>query len=107
MHDHLPRHGSAKKATLSAHTSTLLLPKLRGTIHQTMRKSSNQSVMLADNFPAKAHLLVTHLTESDPDVGAFSPGGDSFEIYDQSIFASKYLPQYFKVCAVVFVACPY
>ncbi|KAL9188664.1 hypothetical protein ACHAXT_007042 [Thalassiosira profunda] len=61
-----------------------------------MRKSSNQSVMLADNFPAKAFLLVTHLSESDPDVGAFSPGGDSFEIYDQSIFASKYLPQYFK-----------
>ncbi|KAL7541773.1 hypothetical protein ACHAXR_011207 [Thalassiosira sp. AJA248-18] len=55
-----------------------------------------QSVMLADTFPAKAYLLVTHLTETDPQVSSFASDGSSFEIYDQSIFAQKYLPQYFK-----------
>ena len=52
--------------------------------------------MLADNFPAKAYLLITHLTENDPTISSFSSDGTSFEIYDQSIFAQKYLPQYFK-----------
>lgn len=59
-------------------------------------KEQNQTVMLADNFPAKAYLLVTHLTETDPKISSFSLDGNSFEIYDQSIFAQKYLPQYFK-----------
>jgi len=52
--------------------------------------------MLADNFPAKAYLLITYLTETEPSVSSFSSDGTSFEIYDQSIFAQKYLPQYFK-----------
>jgi len=52
--------------------------------------------MLADNFPAKAYLLITHLSDTDPLVSSFSSDGTSFEIYDQSIFAQKYLPQYFK-----------
>ena len=55
-----------------------------------------QNVMLADNFPAKAYLLIKHLTENDPTISSFSSDGTSFEIYDQSIFAQKYLPQYFK-----------
>ena len=52
--------------------------------------------MLADNFPAKAYLLITYLTQNDPTISSFSCDGTSFEIYDQSIFAQKYLPQYFK-----------
>mmetsp|Transcript_6675 Transcript_6675/g.15162 ORF Transcript_6675/g.15162 Transcript_6675/m.15162 type:complete len:674 (+) Transcript_6675:122-2143(+) len=62
----------------------------------TKMKEHHQTVMLADNFPAKAYLLVTHLTETDPKISSFSSDGNSFEIYDQSIFAQKYLPQYFK-----------
>lgn len=58
--------------------------------------AAHASVMIADNFPSKAYILITHLTETDPTVGAFSSDGKNFEIYDQSIFASKYLPQYFK-----------
>ena len=52
--------------------------------------------MLADNFPAKTFLLVTHLTEHDPGVSSFSSDGASFEIYDQATLAKKFLPQYFK-----------
>lgn len=59
-------------------------------------KQQNHSVMLADNFPSKAYLLISHLTEKDPEVSSFSADGASFEIYDQSIFAQEYLPQYFK-----------
>jgi hypothetical protein len=53
-------------------------------------------VVLADNFPSKAHLLVTNVTQQDPNVITFSPDGDAFYVYDQSTFAQKYLPQYFK-----------
>mmetsp|Transcript_581 Transcript_581/g.999 ORF Transcript_581/g.999 Transcript_581/m.999 type:complete len:729 (+) Transcript_581:599-2785(+) len=59
-------------------------------------KQANQIVMLADTFPAKTHLLITCLTDTDPLVASFSSDGTSFEIYDQSLFAQKYLPQYFK-----------
>jgi len=58
------------------------------------RSSSN--VVLADTFPAKTHLLVTVLTEDDPEVCAFSPDGTAFHIFDQATFSQKYLPQYFK-----------
>lgn len=66
------------------------------TCDPTKMTPQNQTVMLADNFPAKAYLLITHLTEAEPNVASFSSDGKSFEIYDQSIFAQKYLPQYFK-----------
>mmetsp|Transcript_54 Transcript_54/g.127 ORF Transcript_54/g.127 Transcript_54/m.127 type:complete len:95 (+) Transcript_54:449-733(+) len=59
-------------------------------------EQANQIVMLADTFPAKTHLLITCLTDTDPLVASFSSDGTSFEIYDQSLFAQKYLPQYFK-----------
>ena len=45
---------------------------------------------------AETHLLVTNITELDPTVLSFSPDGDAFYVYNQSIFAQKYLPQYFK-----------
>ena len=47
-------------------------------------------------FPAETYLLITHLTETDPAVSSFSSDGASFHVYDQSKFAQKYLPQYFK-----------
>lgn len=53
------------------------------------------TVLLADTFPAKAHLLVTYLTQVNPNVCSFSPDGTSFYIYDQAEFAQS-LPQYFK-----------
>ena len=45
---------------------------------------------------SEAHLLVTNVSQQDPNVIAFSPDGDAFYVYDQSTFAQKYLPQYFK-----------
>ena len=60
-----------------------------------MSKQS-QTLLLADNFPAKAYLLLTHLTEAAPSVASFSADGTAFEIYDQSVFAQRYLPQFFK-----------
>jgi hypothetical protein len=60
------------------------------------QQNRSQPVMLADNFPAKAFLLITHLTDTDPSVSSFSTDGTAFEIYDQAVFAQKYLPQYFK-----------
>jgi hypothetical protein len=59
-------------------------------------QSTAAPVVLADNFPSKTHLLVTNITELDPTVLSFSPDGDAFFVYNQSIFAQKYLPQYFK-----------
>ena len=53
------------------------------------------NVVLADTFPAKAHLLITHLTETDPSVASFSPDGASFYICDQAKFAQN-LSRYFK-----------
>lgn len=47
--------------------------------------------MLADTFPGKAFLLMKFLTENDANIASFSIDGNSFLIYDQSIFASKYL----------------
>ena len=47
-------------------------------------------------IPTETHLLVTNITEIDPRVVCFSPDGGSFYVYDQSAFAQKYLPQYFK-----------
>lgn len=61
-----------------------------------MKEPNQTTIMLADNFPAKAYLLLTHLTDADPNVASFSSDGKAFEIYDQSNFAQKYLPQYFK-----------
>jgi len=52
-------------------------------------------VVLADTFPAKAHLLITYLTQTKPTVCTFSPDGTSFYVYDQAQFAQT-LPQYFK-----------
>eukprot|EP00585_Thalassiosira_rotula_P012795 CAMPEP_0196130164 /NCGR_PEP_ID=MMETSP0910-20130528/630_1 /TAXON_ID=49265 /ORGANISM="Thalassiosira rotula, Strain GSO102" /LENGTH=583 /DNA_ID=CAMNT_0041389415 /DNA_START=153 /DNA_END=1901 /DNA_ORIENTATION=- len=61
------------------------------------KPTTNGGIMLmADTFPSKAYLLLTHLSQNDPKVSSFSSDGLSFEIYDQSVFASKYLPQYFK-----------
>lgn len=60
------------------------------------QQGHNQAVLLADNFPAKAFLLISHLTDADHEVASFSSDGAAFEVYDQSIFAQKYLPQYFK-----------
>ncbi|KAL7507370.1 hypothetical protein ACHAXN_004568 [Cyclotella atomus] len=60
------------------------------------RQAAAAPVVLADNFPSKTHLLVTNITEIDPQVLSFSPEGDAFYVYDQSTFAHKYLPQYFK-----------
>ena len=61
---------------------------------------TQQNQLLADNFPAKTFLLITHLSETDPTIASFSRDGDSpgtsFEIYDQTKFAQQYLPQYFK-----------
>mmetsp|Transcript_8290 Transcript_8290/g.17263 ORF Transcript_8290/g.17263 Transcript_8290/m.17263 type:complete len:599 (+) Transcript_8290:81-1877(+) len=53
-------------------------------------------LIMADTFPAKAHLLLTHLTESNPEIATFSPDGKSFRVFDQTTFAQKQLPQYFK-----------
>mmetsp|Transcript_4 Transcript_4/g.5 ORF Transcript_4/g.5 Transcript_4/m.5 type:complete len:95 (+) Transcript_4:177-461(+) len=59
--------------------------------------TTNVGIMLmADTFPTKTYLLLTHLSADDPTISSFSHDGTSFEIYDQSVFASKYLPQYFK-----------
>eukprot|EP00970_Alexandrium_tamarense_P017081 scaffold8197_cov175-Alexandrium_tamarense.AAC.6 len=58
--------------------------------------SQPKQTFIADTFPAKTHLLVTTISEIDPDIASFSPNGDSFYVYDQTIFAQKYLPQYFK-----------
>ena len=52
-------------------------------------------VVLADTFPAKAHLLITYLTQTNPNVCSFSPDGTSFYVYNQAAFAQS-LPQYFK-----------
>lgn len=52
-------------------------------------------VVVADTFPAKAHLLITYLTQTKPTVCTFSPDGTSFYVYDQAEFAQT-LPQYFK-----------
>jgi len=52
-------------------------------------------VVLADTFPAKAHLLITYLTQTNPSVCSFSADGASFYVYDQAEFAQN-LPQYFK-----------
>ena len=59
-------------------------------------KDNQSSVILADNFPSKTYLLVTHLTETNPTVASFSSDGLSIEIYNQHIFSTEYLPQYFK-----------
>jgi len=61
-----------------------------------MSKDNQSSVILADNFPSKTYLLITHLTETNPAVASFSSDGLSIEIYNQHIFATEYLPQYFK-----------
>lgn len=53
------------------------------------------TVVLADTFPAKAHLLVSFLTQENPNVCCFSADGTSFYVYDQAEFAQN-LPQYFK-----------
>lgn len=58
-------------------------------------RNSNK-VLLADNFPSKAFLLIEYLTDTSPTVACFSDDGSSFHVIDQSIFASTYLPQYFK-----------
>eukprot|EP00804_Cyclotella_cryptica_P009400 CCRYP_017321-RB/>CCRYP_017321-RB protein AED:0.13 eAED:0.15 QI:267/0.5/0.66/1/0/0/3/0/508 len=60
------------------------------------RNHGTSTVVLADNFPAKTHLLVSNITDIDPDILSFSPDGGSFFVFDQSAFAQKYLPQYFK-----------
>ena len=60
-----------------------------------MDKEQKQ-LLLADTFPAKTYLLISHLTETEPSVASFAQDGSSFEIYDQSVFAQKFLPQYFK-----------
>lgn len=52
-------------------------------------------VVLADTFPAKAHLLISYLTQVSPKVCSFSEDGTSFYVYDQAEFAQN-LPQYFK-----------
>jgi len=52
-------------------------------------------VVVADTFPAKAHLLITYLTQTKPTVCTFSPDGTSFYVYDQAEFAQT-LPKYFK-----------
>ena len=52
-------------------------------------------VVVADTFPAKAHLLITYLTQTKPTVCTFSPDGTSFYVYDQAEFAQS-LPKYFK-----------
>lgn len=57
--------------------------------------NQHQTVVLADTFPAKAHLLITYLTQNKPTVCTFSPDGASFYIYDQAEFAQT-LSQYFK-----------
>ncbi|KAL7486489.1 hypothetical protein ACHAW6_012093 [Cyclotella cf. meneghiniana] len=49
-----------------------------------------------DTFPAKTHSLITHLTQADPQVAAFSADGSSFDVFDQATFSQRYLPQYFK-----------
>eukprot|EP00986_Skeletonema_menzelii_P005873 scaffold2201_cov143-Skeletonema_menzelii.AAC.11 len=60
----------------------------------TMMKQETK-VVLADTFPAKAHLLITYLTQNKPAVCTFSPDGASFYIYDQAEFAQT-LSHYFK-----------
>lgn len=45
---------------------------------------------------SEAHLLLTQLTESNPEIATFSPDGKSFRVFDQTTFAQKHLPQYFK-----------
>ncbi|KAL7465558.1 hypothetical protein ACHAXS_005877 [Conticribra weissflogii] len=57
---------------------------------------SGNLLIMADSFPAKAHLLLTQLTESNPEIATFSPDGKSFCVFNQTIFAQKHLPQYFK-----------
>ncbi|KAL3790951.1 hypothetical protein HJC23_004933 [Cyclotella cryptica] len=57
---------------------------------------SKKAATSADTFPAKTHHLVTHLTETDPEVVTYSPDGAAFYIYDQLELAHKYLPKYFK-----------
>jgi hypothetical protein len=52
--------------------------------------------MLTFSRCSETHLLVTNITEIDPDILSFSPDGGSFYVFDQSAFAQKYLPQYFK-----------
>jgi hypothetical protein len=45
---------------------------------------------------SETHLLVTNISETDPQVASFSSDGKSFNIYDQALFAQIFLPQYFK-----------
>ena len=60
------------------------------------KESNSNKVLLADNFPSKAFLLIEYLTDTEPNVACFSDDGSSFHVIDQSSFASTYLPQYFK-----------
>eukprot|EP00804_Cyclotella_cryptica_P019498 CCRYP_006641-RA/>CCRYP_006641-RA protein AED:0.07 eAED:0.07 QI:414/1/1/1/0.5/0.33/3/38/755 len=80
-----PTHDLFGSSPLSA------TPPLLGT-----KQRSKQATTKADTFPAKTHHLVTQLTQTDPQVVSFSPDGSAFYIYDQVLFAEKYLPQYFK-----------
>jgi len=54
------------------------------------------AVLLGDTFPAKAYLLVAHLSAAAPSVCAFAPDGRSFEIHDQGTFARDHLPRFYK-----------
>ena len=54
------------------------------------------AVLLGDTFPAKAYLIVAHLSAAAPSVCAFAPDGRSFEIYDQGTFARDHLPRFYK-----------
>jgi len=64
---------------------------------ETEAPSAKSNVpLLANNFPCKAFLIIEHCDATDSAVASWSDDGTHFIIKDATVFASSYLPRYFK-----------
>jgi hypothetical protein len=66
-------------------------------VNTDSQSTTNASkVLLADNFPSKAYLVISYCSENDPSCASWSQDGTYFIVKDQALFASSHLPRYFK-----------